>query len=102
MDHLLAATISIKDNFPPADRFSNAGDLAGDMITIIAGIAGVVAFIFIITGGIRMITASGDPKKIASASATLLYAIIGIAVAILAFVIVRVLQYFLKSDIPIT
>ena len=66
------------------------------------GVAGILSFIFIIIGGIKIITASGDEKKLASAQATITYAIIGLVVTALAFVILRVVQYFLKSNVPIT
>ena len=98
----LAAPFPIRDSFPPAALFANVGELATAIIQILIAAAGAIGFIFIVIAGIKYVTASGDPKKIASASSALLYAIIGIAVAILAFVIVRVLQFFLKSDIPIT
>lgn len=102
MNHLLAQSISIKENFPPAKRFLTAGQLAGDAITIIASIAGVVAFIIIIVSGIRMITAAGDPKKLEGARSGVFFALIGLAVIALAFVILKVVQYILKSNIPIT
>ena len=102
MNGPLAAAIPIINSFPPAKRFTSAGQLAGDAVTIIAGIAGVVAFIIIIISGIRMITASGDPKKLEGARNSVLFALIGLAVIALAFVILQVVQYMLKSKIPIT
>ena len=57
--------------------------------------------IFIIISGIKIVTAAGDEKKLASASQTLTYAIIGLVVTILAFVIVRLVQYFLRSNVAI-
>ena len=98
---------SIKEVFPPAQitgygEASGVGVLASDIILILTGVAGIVAIIFIIIGGFKFLTSSGDEKKLASATGTLNYAIIGLAVVILAFVIIKVVQYFLKSEIPIT
>ncbi len=100
MTHYLDFKID-KTIFPPA-RFANFGELATDIIQILVSVAGAVSIIFIIIAGIKIITASGDEKKMASAKATLTYAIIGLIVTILAFVILQVIQYFLKSNVAIT
>lgn len=88
-------------NFSPAGRFSTFGQLATDIIQILTATAGAASLIFIVIAGIKFVTSSGDPKKIASASSTLTYALIGLAVTILAFAILRLVQYFLKSSIPV-
>lgn len=92
----------IMDVFQPAKRFGSFGQLASDVLLILVSLAGALAMIFIMLSGFKFVTSSGDEKKLASARATLTYAIIGIAVVILAFVIVQVLQYFLQSSVPIT
>lgn len=51
-------------------------------------IAGIVAIIVIIIGAIRYITSSGDQSHVKSAKDTILYAVIGLVVAIMAFAIV--------------
>lgn len=88
--------------FPPAGMFSNFGQLATKIVVILTSVAGALSFIFIIIAGIKFVTSSGDEKKLASAQATLTYAIIGIVVTILALVIVEILQTFLKSSVTIT
>jgi hypothetical protein len=93
---------NIMDVFQPAKRFGSFGQLASDILLILVSLAGALALIFIMVSGFKFVTSSGDEKKLASARATLTYAIIGIAVVILAFVIVQILQYFLQSSIPIT
>lgn len=97
-----AYAFDIAGVFPPAGAFANFGTLATVVVKVLISAAGVLAFIFIIISGIKIVTSSGDSKKLASASATLLYAIIGLAVAILALIILRVVQIFLTSNVPIT
>lgn len=87
--------------FSPASRFQTFGQLATDVVIILVSIAGGLLLFFVALSGFKFATSSGDPKKIASANATLTYAIIGIAVVILAFVIVRILQFFLQSNVPV-
>lgn len=67
----------------------------GDINTIFTSISnalifivGAVSVIMIIVGGLRYVLSSGDPKAISAAKDTILYAVIGIIVAIAAFGIV--------------
>ena len=95
----------IQDVFQPAGIYKDTTGVAKlftDIIQILIGVSGVLSLIFIMIAGIKIITASGDEKKLASAQATITYAIIGLVVTALAFVILRVVQYFLKSNVPIT
>ncbi len=48
---------------------------------------GIIAVIAIIIGGVKYMTSQGDASKIKSAKDTILYAIIGLIVALLAFAI---------------
>lgn len=103
----LAASFNIKDVFQPAKipgygEVTGIGKLASDIILILTSVAGAVSIIFIVIAGIKFITAAGDEKKMAAASATLTYAIIGLVVTILAFVILRVVQFFLGANVAIT
>lgn len=96
----------IKDVFTPAQIpgygvSAGIGNLASDIIFILTSVAFILSIFFIILGGIKMVTASGDPKKLAAAGEAIKYAIIGLAVTILAFVIIQIIQFFLKSNIPI-
>jgi len=46
---------------------------------------GIISVIVIIVGGIRFTTSNGDSAKIKSAKDTILYAVVGLIVAVLAF-----------------
>ena len=101
---------NIREVFQPAQilggtRFAGPegfGNLATDILLILTGTAGALSLMFIVIAGIKFVTSGGDPKKLASATSTLTYAIIGIAVTILAFVILRIVQFFLRSSVAIT
>lgn len=62
--------------------------LIGSLIEIALELAGILAVAFIILGGIRYITSSGNPKAIEGARNTIVNAIVGLALAALAYVIV--------------
>jgi hypothetical protein len=62
------------------------------VVSILSVLVGVTAVIFVIVGGFKFITSSGDAQKAASARNTILYAVIGLAVAALAqFIVAYVL-----------
>ncbi|MEI7819104.1 MAG: hypothetical protein WCI47_03230 [bacterium] len=52
-------------------------------------VIGIASVIMIIIGGMRYIFSGGDPKNTAAAKDTVLYAVIGIVVALLAYAIVQ-------------
>ncbi len=52
-------------------------------------IIGVVAVVMIILGGVTYATSQGDPNKVKKGKDTILYGIIGLVVALLAFAIVN-------------
>ena len=94
----------IRGVFQPASIYptsSGFGQLASDVLLILTGTAGALSLMFIVIAGIKFVTSGADPKKLGSATATLTYAIIGLAVTILAFVVLRIVQFFLKSAVPI-
>jgi hypothetical protein len=59
------------------------------VVNILSFIVGVVAIIMIIIGGLKYITSGGDSNNISSAKNTILYAIIGLVIVVLAQVIVK-------------
>jgi TRAP-type C4-dicarboxylate transport system permease small subunit len=50
-------------------------------------IIGMLAVVFVIIGGIQYVTSSGDPSATAKAKNTILYAIVGIVLALSAFAV---------------
>jgi hypothetical protein len=67
--------------FAPGGAFQTISDT---LIFII----GAVAVIFLIIGGLRYVVSNGDPKNVSAAKDTILYAIIGIVVAVVSFAVV--------------
>jgi Type IV secretion system pilin len=58
-------------------------------VSILSILVGAAAVIAIIWGGFKYITSGGDSGKVGNAKSTLLYAVIGLAVAVVAQVIVN-------------
>lgn len=96
---LVASTVSAEG---PADAIGEGvkkvgGDNAGmsledgikNVVNVLLFLLGAIAVIMIIIGGIRYATSNGDAGAIKGAKDTILYAVIGLIVAILAYAIVN-------------
>ena len=57
-------------------------------------LGGIIAFIFLILGGFKYLTAGGDPKKVEQARNTLTYAILGLVLLLLAWFILYFVEEF--------
>jgi len=104
---LLAGVVVISYHPPAAALFGNSkktacdalgsscgtgavtvGDIIKSIIGILSYVVGVAAVIMVIIGGFRYITSNGDSNQISSAKNTIIYALIGLVIAVLARAIV--------------
>ena len=65
------------------------GTTIGEVVNIFLYFVGAVAVIVVIWGGFQYITSSGDSQKATTAKNTIMYAVIGLVVAIFAYAIVN-------------
>lgn len=72
----------------PAELIGENGIFTQVTNTVLFAV-GIISVIMLIWGGIRYITSGGDSKKVTDAKNTILYAIIGLIIAILAYAIVN-------------
>ncbi|MBP6042386.1 TrbC/VirB2 family protein [Candidatus Saccharibacteria bacterium] len=66
---------------------SNVENFIRSIITVFAGLAGLVATGFLVAGGFTYITSSGNPEHLDRGKRTITYALIGLAITIGAFVL---------------
>ncbi len=69
--------------------------LIRNVINILLWAIGIVSVIMIIIGGIRYATSNGDSNQVTAAKNTIMYAVIGLVIAIFAYAIV----YFVFDQI---
>jgi hypothetical protein len=81
--------VSQGDNVYQGDLLSGSDSLVRTIINIFLYVVGILSVAFIIFAGVRYVTSGGDQNKVKSAKDTLLYAIIGLIVAILGWAIVN-------------
>ena len=92
--HVMASN-SIQEGAEAARAEGMPAELIGDggvinqFTNIVLYIVGFISVVMLIWGGIRYIISGGDSKKITDAKNTILYAIIGLIIAVLAFAIVN-------------
>jgi hypothetical protein len=58
------------------------------ILSITFGILAVVAVLFVVIAALKFVTASGDPQEVAKARNTIIYALVGLVIAISAEVFV--------------
>ncbi len=83
---LLAAISSDAVNLPKAEI--NDAQFQGALSAVL-GVAGVVAVIFVILGGIKYSISQGNPGDLEKAKDMIVYSLVGLGFVIMAFTIVQ-------------
>ena len=61
----------------------------GTALNVVFGIVAIIAVVMIVIGGVSYTTSQGDPGKVKKGKDTIMYGIIGMIIALLAFAIVN-------------
>ncbi len=72
----------------PSDLFG-AGGTFTTVVNVMLFLIGAIAVIMIIVGGLRYVLSGGDASNVTAAKNTILYAIVGVIVALLAYAVVN-------------
>lgn len=75
------------------------GHFLPNLISIIIIIAAVASLFFLLFGGIKWITAGGDRDNLASAQKIITTAIIGLAITLSVFAVLKMIGYFFGIDL---
>ena len=70
-----------------------------NVVQVILGLAGIVLFILLLTGGFKYITSGGDPKAVESAQKTITYAIGGLLLILLSYLILVLIRTITGVDV---
>lgn len=87
--------ISVKEGAEMARADGMPSDLIGpngvftQITNTVLYVVGIISVVMLIYGGLRYVISGGDSKKVTDAKNTILYAIIGLIISILAFAIVN-------------
>lgn len=80
----------------PIDLFGNSG-VFSEISSVLLFIVGAIAVIMIVIGGLRYVISGGDATQVTAAKNTIMYALVGIIVAILAYAAVN---FVINSFVP--
>ena len=86
MAFTVASPVSLPVYADAKDEVKKGADMT--IINVMLFIAGALAVIMIIYGGIRYITAHGDEKQVKVAKDTIVYSVVGLIIAIIAYALV--------------
>lgn len=67
----------------------SVGAILKNVINVMLYLAGAIAVLVIVVGGIRYITSDGDPGSANKAKNTIIYALVGLVVAVMSYSIVN-------------
>lgn len=87
----IAGSISAIELVNPLN-VNNFCALLTNIITAVAGLVGAISVIMIIVAGIMYLLSAGSPEKMTKAKTALIYAIVGLAIAISAGAIVATIK----------
>lgn len=79
--------------------FNDLGSIIGALLPVVISGTGLLVFAYLIFGGVKYITASGDSKQTQEAMKTITNAVVGLAIVFVAFWIVRILETVLGINI---
>lgn len=83
---------------PPA-TISGLELVFGNVVRAALGFAGIVLFILLLVGGIKYITSGGDPKAAEGAQKTITYAISGLILILLSYLILVLIHTITGVDV---
>lgn len=91
------ATINVPQ--PPTFKISDLGQLISALVGTILIIAALLAFLYLILGGVKWITSGGDKAGMEEARNKITHAIVGLIVVGAAWAIMTLVQNFLGVQI---
>ena len=95
--------ISVNELIPAGDsgilHINNILIIVQNAIKFILITAFILAFIFLIIGGIRWIVAGGDEKGVAGARGMITAALIGLVIVLVSFALIRLIEVFFSISI---
>lgn len=65
-----------------------------NVVSVVAVVGGFLALIALIAGGFKFIIARGDPKALASAQSTIMWALIGLGLIIISWLLLQFIAQF--------
>ncbi|HWA52307.1 MAG TPA: pilin [Patescibacteria group bacterium] len=78
----------------PPEPLTGLQNIFSNIVSIAIGLAGIGFFVMFVVGGFNYLTAGGDERKVQGARQTLTYAIGGLVLIALAYLILKLISDF--------
>jgi len=92
------SVVDIKlENFNP--KLTSIGSIISFLLPYILVLAGLVMFIFLIIGGLGLMTSAGNPEKMKAAQGKITSAVIGFVIIFISYWLARILEILLGISI---
>lgn len=95
MKEIHAAEITIDIEKPEGFQITDIGKLVSSAIQFILIGAGLIAFVYLLLGGIQWITSGGDKAGVDAARQKIMAAVIGLIIVFATWALIRLLEGFL-------
>ncbi len=73
--------------------------LFANVISAVAALVGVALFVMLVIGGFKFLLSGGDQKQLEQAKHTFTYAIFGVVVIVVSYLILKTIQVFTGVDV---
>lgn len=87
------------DNAPKGFKIEDINRLISNLISVAFIVAGLLAFVFLIWGGIDWLISGGDKTKTEAARNRITAALVGLAIVAASWAIIKVVGYFFGVDV---
>ena len=94
---VLTALIFASQVQAQSDDVSKVTNFMTNIIEILVALAGILAALFFVWGGVGYITSSGNPENLEKSKKTILYSAIGLAISLGAYVLVNIVTQTAQS-----
>jgi len=80
---------------PITDKFGNIGKIVSELLPYVYVLAGLGLLLMLITGGLGLMTAAGNPKKIEAAKGRITGGLIGFLLVFISYFVVQLVEVIL-------
>jgi len=85
----------------PVAKFSSIGMLINVIVPLIMTVGALSFLVMLLFGAFTYLTSEGSPEKLKKAQSILLFSVVGLLLMVASFIIVRLIGYVLKVEIPV-
>lgn len=86
---------------PEAADFSGLETVVSNFLGLATALGGMLAVVMLFIGGFKYITSRGDPKGVDAARNTITWAIVGLVLIVVAYLVLRLIRDFTGVDVTI-